>query len=71
MGGPNDDEIQEFLRAHGVTRCPPRVAATLGQTTAGWRRKMEVRAEQRGSKAQQRHQKLLAARGVSTNDGGI
>jgi len=41
----DDDEIKKFLTERGATICPPRPAAVLGETTPGWRRKVERRTE--------------------------
>jgi len=41
----DDDEIKTFIAQRGITICPSQPAAVLGETTPGWRRKVEGRAE--------------------------
>jgi hypothetical protein len=59
----DEDEIKKFIAERGVTVCPPRAAAVLGETTPGWRRNAEKRAEiSNKSNRRDRLQKELAAR---------
>lgn len=46
----DNDAIRAYLAKHGATICPPRAAAMLGETTPGWRRNVERRAEATHSK---------------------
>ena len=46
----DDDAVKAYLAKHGATICPPRAAAVLGETTPGWRRNAERRAEVTHSK---------------------
>ena len=63
-----DDEadIRKFIAERGVTKCPPAPAAVLGESTPGWRRNAERRAEhmkgKRGEKAEKRLHSQLAER---------
>jgi hypothetical protein len=60
----DDEAIKAYLAKHGVTICPPRAAAELGETTPGWRRNAERRVEITHSKRKTaRLQKELATRG--------
>jgi hypothetical protein len=36
----DDDEIARFIAQRGVTKCPTRAAAVLGETSPGWRRRL-------------------------------
>ena len=56
------DEIEKFIKEHGITKCPSRPAAVLGESTPGWRRDRERRAECANSdKRRSSHQKQLRA----------
>jgi hypothetical protein len=55
--------IKASLAKHGATICLPRSAAVLGETTPGWRRNAERRAEVTHSKTRRaRLQTELEAR---------
>lgn len=61
MSGSVEDEIKKFFANRGATKCPPRAAAVLGESTPGWRRHAERKAE-RGGKAGKRQQRALRER---------
>jgi hypothetical protein len=63
----DDEAIKAYLAKHGATICPPRAAAVLGETTPGWRRNAERRAEVTHSKRRRaRLQTELEARDQSS-----
>jgi hypothetical protein len=66
----DDDEIAKYLAQKGATKCPPKAARELGETSPGWRRERERKAERAQSeKAQKRQQKALRDRASFTGDG--
>jgi hypothetical protein len=56
------EQIERFLAERGATKCPPKAAAVLGESTPGWRRKAEYKAEKIGGKAFKKHQRALRRR---------
>ena len=62
----DEAEIRKFITERGVTKCPPAAAAVLGESTPGWRRNAERRAEhmkgKKGQKAEKRLHSQLAER---------
>jgi hypothetical protein len=64
MSGSDDDEIAKYLAQKGATKCPPRAARELGETSPGWRRNVERKAEHaQGGKTHKRQQRALRERG--------
>jgi hypothetical protein len=71
MSGNDEDEIRQWLEQKGATKCPPRAAAILGESTPGWRRNAERKAEHaEGGRAHKRQQRALRARAGFTDQGG-
>jgi hypothetical protein len=66
----DEDEIAKWLQKKGTTKCPPRAARELGETSPGWRR-AERRAERAQSdRLRKRQQQALQVRaGFSGEDG--
>jgi hypothetical protein len=63
MAGNDEDEIKKFLAQKGATKLPPRAARELGESSPGWRRSAERKAERaHNDKAKERQQKVLRAR---------
>jgi hypothetical protein len=71
MTGNDDDEIAKWLKQKGATQCPPRAAHELGETSPGWRRNVERKAERAQSEnVRKRQQKALRERaGLTDNEG--
>ena len=67
MSRSDDDEIAKSLREKGATRCPPKAARELGETSRGWRREAEADRSQ-SERAQKRQQKRLRERGGFTGE---
>ena len=64
MSGTDDDEIAKYLAQKGATKLPPKAAAVLGESTPGWRRNAERKAERSQSdRAGKRQQRVLRERG--------
>jgi hypothetical protein len=61
MSGSEEDEIAKYLAQKGATKLPSKPAAVLGESTPGWRRNAERKAE-RGGKAGKRQQRALRER---------
>lgn len=61
---PSDDElIAAFIAKRGVVKLPDQAAAEMGESSPGWRRKVEYRAEKTTSKkAKRRQQRKLRSR---------
>ena len=71
MSGNDEDEIRQWLEQKGATKCPPRAARELGETSPGWRREVERKAERaQGSKSHKRQQRALRARAGFRDEGG-
>jgi hypothetical protein len=69
MSGNDDDEIARFLAQKGATKLPPKPARELGETSPGWRRSAERKAERAQSdKAKQRQQRALRERAGFSDD---
>jgi hypothetical protein len=63
MSGRDDDEIAKYLAQKGATKCPPRAARELGESSPGWRRNAERKAERAQSeRLRNRQQKALRDR---------
>jgi hypothetical protein len=71
MSGSEDDEIAKYLAQKGATKLPPRAARELGESSPGWRRNAERKAERAQSeKAKKRQQRALRQRaGLADEDG--
>ena len=68
MSSNDDDEIARFLAQKGATKLPPRAARELGESSPGWRRNAERKAERAHSeKAKERQQKSLRVRAGLTD----
>jgi hypothetical protein len=68
MSGGEEDEIAKYLAQKGATKLPPRAARELGESSPGWRRNAERKAERAQSeKAKKRQQKVLRARAGLTD----
>ena len=65
----DEDEIAKYLAQKGATKLPPKPAAVLGESTPGWRRNAERRAEHQSDKGRTRHQKALRTRAGFTGEG--
>ena len=76
MTGNDDDEIAKWLKQKGATQCPPRAAHELGETSPGWRRNVERKAERAQSENVRKRSKRRYAsapaspttRGISPSD---
>ena len=67
----DDDEIAKYLAQKGATKLPPRAARELGETSPGWRRNAERRAERAQSeKLRKRQQRTLQERAGFSGEGG-
>jgi hypothetical protein len=60
----DEDLIAKYLAKHGASKCPTRPAATLGESSPGWRRNVEREAERRDTKAKRLQQRRMAERYV-------
>jgi hypothetical protein len=60
----DEDLIAEYLAKYGTSKCPTRPAATLGESSPGWRRDVERQAERRDNKAKRLQQRRMAERYV-------
>ena len=70
MSGNDDDEIAKFLAQKGATKLPPKAARELGETSPGWRRNAERKAERAQSdRAKKRQQKTLQERAGFGDEG--
>jgi hypothetical protein len=72
MSGNDEDEIRQWLEQKGATKCPPRPARELGESSPGWRRNAERKAERtQTDRARKRLQRALRARAgfTPTEDG--
>jgi hypothetical protein len=64
MSGSDEEEIAKWLAQKGATKCPPKAARELGETSPGWRREIERKAERSQSeRASRRQQRALRQRG--------
>jgi len=70
MSGSDEDEIAKWLQQKGATKLPPRAARELGESSPGWRRNAERKAERAQSeKAKNRQQRALCERAGFTGEG--
>ncbi|HEV2546933.1 MAG TPA: hypothetical protein VGU20_06325 [Stellaceae bacterium] len=71
MSGSDEDEIAKYLAQKGATKLPPQPARELGETSPGWRRNAERKAERAQSdRAKKRQQRALRERAGFSAEGG-
>jgi hypothetical protein len=66
----DEEEIAKWLAQKGATVCPPKAARELGETSPGWRREAERKAERsQGERLRRRQQKALRERAGFSGEG--